>query len=349
MSLPFEPISIRAIEGFGIGNATLAKGGSGCTVIVAPRGAVGGVDVRGGAPASRETDLLKPENTVQEVHAVCLSGGSAYGLEAASGVARELETHGIGLDVGVGIVPIVCSSCLFDLGFGDPYVRPGIEEGRSATREALASLSENREMPSTPKIAGTSRTGAPIDPDLQGNVGAGTGATVGKLNGFDRAMKGGLGTAALQLGTLKVGAIAAVNACGNVYDPQSQACISGMRVSRDGLDIVSMEKELLAQGTQATMPLDRTNTTISCLITNARLTKAQATKVSQMAADAYAHTIRPTHTTNDGDTVYTLSHGTEEAPLDLIGLLATRALEQAIANGCRYAESAHNIPGHASI
>ena len=349
MSLPYKPISIRAIEGFGIGNATLEKGGSGCTVIVAPKGAVGGVDIRGGAPASRETDLLKPENTVHEVHAVCLSGGSAFGLEAASGVARELEKHGIGLDVGVGIVPIVCSSCLFDLGFGDPHVRPGLEEGRSATREALALLAKDQGLPNTSANAGASGRCAPTDPDLQGNVGAGTGATVGKLNGFDRAMKGGLGCAALQLGNIKIGAIVAVNACGNVYDPQSQKCIAGMRASADALDIVSMEEELLAQGTQATMPLDRKNTTISCLITNARLTKAQATKVSQMAADAYAHTIRPTHTTNDGDTIYTLSHGTEEAPLDLIGLLATRALEQAIANGCRYAESAHNIPGHASI
>ena len=321
----YRTIGINEVDGFLIGHSTNREVGTGCTVIVAPQGATGGVDVRGGAPASRETDLLKPENTVNVVHAVCLSGGSAFGLEAASGVARELEARGIGLDTGAALVPIVCSSCIFDLAFGDATIRPGVAEGIEATRAAF------------------SHAGEPI---AEGVVGAGTGATVGKLNGPACAMKGGLGARAIAVGDLTVGAVAVVNACGNVVDPATLSPIAGMRTAPDSHEIASMEEAMLGQGAATRMPLDRTNTTISCIVTNARLTKAQATKVAQMAADAYAHVIRPTHTTNDGDTIYVLASGTldEELPLDIIGLAATRALESALVAGVTEATSLHGIP-----
>ena len=328
---PLKPISLADIEGFAIGHSTDQQAGTGCTVIVAPEGATGGVDVRGGAPASRETDLLRPENTVDIVNAVVLSGGSAFGLEAASGVARELEGRGIGLPVGPTKVPIVCSSCIFDLAFGDAFTRPGIAEGVAAVGDALDDGGHA---------------------DAQGNVGAGTGATVGKLQGPDCAMKSGLGAQAYALGNIKMGALTAVNACGNVYDPRTGEAIAGMRANAESDQIVSMEDAAFAAAGAMEMPLDRTNTTISCLVTNARLTKAQCTKLAQMAADAYAHAIRPTHTTNDGDTIYVLASGKEDAseiPLDLLGMLAVRTLEDAIASGARSAESSHNLPGAASL
>ena len=330
MDTLLEAIDVCDVDGFCFGNYTDGEAGTGCTVIVAPEGATGGVDVRGGAPASRETDLLRPENTVDKVHAVCLSGGSAFGLEAASGVARELESRGIGLPVGPTQVPIVCSSCIFDLAFGDPTVRPDIEAGIAAVREALDHTPTTLE---------------------QGNVGAGTGATVGKLMGPATCMKAGLGAAAVALGTVKVGAVVSVNACGNVVDPTTGEWVAGMRAAADSDQIVDMELAALAAAGSMKMPLDRTNTTISCIVTNVELTKAQATKVSQMAADAYAPAIRPTHPTNDGDTIYTLASGKLDSqasvavPLDLLGMLAVRALETAIVNGAKTAKTSHGIPG----
>ena len=325
-SAALTPIPIERVGGFRFGHVTDLVGATGCTVIIAPGGAVAGVDVRGGAPASRETDLLRPENTVERIHAVCLSGGSAFGLEAASGVARELERRGIGLDVGPTVVPIVCSSCIFDLAFGDAAARPGVGDGIVAAKAAL--------------------DGDGATPLAEGTVGAGTGATVGKLASMDQAMKGGLGARAYQLGELKVGAIAAVNACGNVTDPASGAAVAGMRGAPDGTRIVDSEEWLLSQGAAATMPLDRTNTTVSCIVTNARLTKAQATKVAQIAADAYAHVIRPVHTTNDGDTVYVMATGELDRliPLDVMALAATRALEQALLAGCTEATALCGLP-----
>lgn len=333
MSNQLEPININDIEGFAIGHWTNLQAGTGCTAIVAPQGATAGVDVRGAAPASRETDLLKPENTVDKIHAVMLSGGSAFGLEAASGAARELERRGIGLPVGPTMVPIVCSSCLFDLAFADPFTRPDIEAGILSVACALDNC-------------------APGSPVPEGNVGAGCGATVGKLLGPDHAMKGGLGVRAFQLGQLKVGAISAVNACGNVVDPETLKPIAGARATPDGTQIIDMEEAALEAAADMKMPLDRTNTTISCIITNASLTKAQATKVAQMAADAYAHTIRPTHTTNDGDTIYVMascSKSVPDLPLDLIGLVATRALEAAICSGCATADGLGGLPSAKDI
>lgn len=335
MTLDLTPIPITSIPGFRFGHYTDAQGATGCTAIVAPKGAVGGVDVRGGAPASRETDLLKPENTVDVVHAVLLSGGSAYGLEAASGAARALETRGIGLDVGVGIVPIVCSSCLFDLGVGRADIRPTISNGEAVIYEAL-----DRDVDT------------PLE---EGSVGAGTGASVGKLAGNQQAMKGGLGARAFAFGSLMIGAVAAVNAVGNIVDPRTLAPIAGMRPTPDSLEICDMEELMLAMGRKLVMPLDGTNTTLSCIVTNASLNKAQATKIAQMAADAYAHTIRPTHTTNDGDAVYVLATGASdhsgdpELPLDLIGLLATRALEAAIVAGCTEASEIDGLPAYRDL
>ena len=247
MDTLLEAIDVCDVDGFCYGNYTNEEAGTGCTVIVAPEGATGGVDVRGGAPASRVTVLLRPENTVDKVHAVCLSGGSAFGLEAASGVARELESRGIGLPVGPTQVPIVCSSCIFDLAFGNPTVRPDIEAGIAAVREALDHTPTKLE---------------------QGNVGAGTGATVGKLMGPATCMKAGLGAAAVALGPVKVGAVVSVNACGNVVDPFTGEWVAGMRAAADSDQIVDMELAAFAAAGSMQMPLDRTNTTISCIVTN---------------------------------------------------------------------------------
>lgn len=327
---------VSQIPGIRIAHHTDEENGTGCTVIVCPAGATGGVDVRGGAPATRETDLLRPEETVDVLHSVVLSGGSAYGLAASVGVAEELERRGIGLDVQVGVVPIVSGACLFDLTFANSHVRPTAGDGASACARALDN---------------------PPVPLPRGNVGTGCGCTVGKLGGPAFAMKAGLGTDVEQAGTLVCGAIAAVNACGNVVDPDTGEVIAGMR-SQAGAGFV--DECDLALSMAARMPLEagrngssqppmRTNTTISCVITNAKLTKAQATKVAQMAADAYAHAIRPTHTTNDGDTVFVMATGEVEMPVDVVGILATRALERAIADGARSAKTSHGLPGAADL
>ncbi len=319
--------SITQIPGIFAAHSTNAEAGTGCTVIVCPAGATGGVDVRGGAPATRETDLLRPEETVQTLNAVVLSGGSAFGLAAACGVAEELERHDIGLDVGVTKVPIVSSACVFDLACGNAHVRPTAADGAAATAAALSNTN-----------------GTPL---ARGNVGAGTGCTVGKMAGPARTMKSGLGEDVEQAGDLVCGAVSAVNACGDVVDPQTLAPIAGV-LSEDGTSIQSTTDMLI--GLAARPPLDaqaptpeRTNTTISCIVTNARLTKAQANKVAQMSADAYAHAIRPTHTTNDGDTIFVMATGQVDAMPDVVGALATRALERAIVDAALSATGAYGL------
>ncbi len=312
--------SITQMNGIFAAHVTHAEHGTGCTVIVCPEGAHVAVDVRGGAPATRETDLLRPEETVELCHAVVLSGGSAYGLEASCGVARELERRGIGLDVGVGVVPIVSGACLFDLACGDPSVRPSLEDGARACARAL------------------DEPGIPLE---QGCVGAGTGCTVGKLKGAECAMKSGLGENIEYSGDLMCAAIAAVNACGDIVDPDTGAPIAGILQSPRSHTLASTTDILLNM--QAHMPLERTNTTISCVVTNAKLNKAQALKVAQIAADGYAHAIRPTHTTNDGDAVFVMATGELEAPVDVVGVLATRALERAIVQAAVRAQSAYGF------
>ena len=316
--------SITQIPGIFAAHATTEEAGTGCTVIVCPAGATGAVDVRGGAPATRETDLLRPEETVGVLHAVVLSGGSAYGLAASCGVAEELERRGIGLDVGVGVVPIVSAACVFDLAVGDSHVRPTAQDGAAATAAALD---------------------APEEPLAHGNVGAGTGCSVGKLAGPERAMKSGFGEDVEQSGPLVCGAAAAVNACGDVFDPETGERIAGVLPSSDPAAPASCVDALVSAA--ASMPLERTNTTISCVVTNARLTKAQATKVAQISADAYAHAIRPTHTTNDGDSIFVMATGEVDMPVDVVGALATKALERAIACGTREAKDAYGLKGAA--
>lgn len=308
--------SIRQISGIFAGHATDVDAATGCTVIVCPAGATGAVDVRGGAPATRETDLLRPEETVQAVHAIVLSGGSAYGLAASTGVAEELERRDIGLDVMVAKVPIVSGACLFDLACGSATVRPSASMGAAAVCDAFEHADE------------------PLE---RGNVGAGTGCTVGKVSGPERSMKTGFGERVMQAGELVCGAVVAVNAVGNVVDPTTGAPVAGV-LSADGSKIISVQ-EAFAEAA-AEMPL-RTNTTISCIVTNARLDKAQATKVAQMSADAYAHAIRPTHTTNDGDSIFVMATGEVEAQVDMVGMLATSALENAIVDAAESAEGAY--------
>ncbi|QWT18008.1 P1 family peptidase [Collinsella sp. zg1085] len=334
--MSLTPFPIAAIDGFYIGHWTNSDAGTGCTAIVCPNGASGGVDIRGGAPATRETDLLRPEQTVNQVHAVMLSGGSLFGLEAASGAAAELERRGIGLDTGIARAPIVVAASLFDLAFADSHTRPNAEAGTLAVCDALDQV--HTEV-------------------LEGNIGAGTGATVGKLLGPKHVMKAGLGARAFALDELQIGAIAAVNACGNVFDPSTHQVLAGVRKHADSTEILDMEELMLERGTKMSMPLERmarSNTTISCIITNAELTKAEATKLAQMAADAYAHCIRPTHTTNDGDAIFVLASGTlgkasAVYPLDLMGLIATRSLEAALVAGVKCAHTSHGIVGYASL
>lgn len=312
---------LRDLNNIFIGHATNKEAGTGCTVIVCPEGATGGVDVRGGAPATRETDLLRPEETVQILNAVILSGGSAYGLAASVGVAEELERRGMGLDVGVGVVPIVSGACLFDLTCGKADVRPTAEDGVNAVRAAF----NEREQPLE-----------------RGCVGVGTGCTVGKLAGMERAMKSGIGEAVENTGRLTAGALSAVNAAGNVVDPHTLQPIAGL-LSPDKTQIQDEEQALIDQGDNLVMPLERTNTTISCVVTNAKLTKPQATKVAQMAADGYAHAIRPTHTSNDGDTIFVMATGDVQAPIDLVGTMAMRAIQGAIVDAVKQATGSYGL------
>ena len=325
------PLSITQIPDILVAHDTDEQGATGCTVIICPAGATGGVDVRGGAPATRETDLLRPEETVQVLHAVVLSGGSAFGLAASCGVADELERADVGLDVGVTRVPIVSGACLFDLALGNPHARPDHASGVRAAKAAL----DQRDVPAWQR-----------EPLARGNVGAGTGCTVGKFAGPANVMKSGLGEALETSGNLICGAVVAVNACGDVIDPHTGKPLAGMRTP-DGTSIA--DSAHLLRSLAASMPLERTNTTISCVVTNARLTKAQATKVAQMAADAYAHALRPAHTTNDGDTVFVMATGAIEAQVDVVGTLATRALERAIADGALQAEPAYGLPAAKSL
>ena len=316
--MPSDVTDITQIPHVHAAHATNGQAGTGCTVILCPQGATGGVDVRGGAPATRETDLLRPEETVQEVHAIVLAGGSAFGLAASCGVAEELERRGIGLDVGVGRVPIVSGACVFDLACGSATAWPTAAMGAAAVAAALD---------------GT----APL---ASGNVGAGAGCTVGTLAGPLRAMKGGLGQSVRQAGSLVCGAVSAVNACGSIRDPTTGTPIAGM-LDEEGTSVLA-PPDALAASLDATPPL-RTNTTISCVVTNARLTKAEATKVAQISADAYAHAIYPTHTTNDGDAIFVMATGEVEAGVDTVGILATQALEDAIVNGVRSARGAFGL------
>jgi L-aminopeptidase/D-esterase-like protein len=281
---------------------------------------VGGVDVRGGAPGTRDTDLLDPVNLVEEVHGVVLSGGSLFGLDAVSGTVRWLEENGTGLDAWGTTIPIVVGAILFDLAIGDSSIRPGADCGYAA--------------------AGAAAGGAVAS----GSIGAGTGATVGKLAGLSRAMKGGIGTASIELpGGLVVGAIVAVNAVGDVVDPATGRVVAGVR-SEDGTGF-SDARELI-RGRTGLVGASGENTTIGVVATNAALTKAQATKLAQMAHDGLARAVYPAHTPWDGDTIFTLATGEIEGDPDLIvlGAVAADVVAEAILSAVRSARGLEGIP-----
>jgi L-aminopeptidase/D-esterase-like protein len=320
--------SITDVAGIKVGHFTDTRRPTGCTVILCEEGATGGVDVRGSAPGTRETDLLDPMNLVQQVHAVVLSGGSAFGLETATGVVRYLEERGIGYDVGVARVPIVPAAILFDLGVGDAKIRPDAEAGYKACKAATA------------------------NPPDEGNIGAGAGATIGKMFGGKRSMKGGLGTASIKLPTgLTVGAIVAVNAVGDIVDPSTGKLIAGARTA-DGKKLQGTMAGILRGETLPSM-LGGTNTTIGLVATDAKLDKAQAQKVAQMAHDGLARTINPAHTMFDGDTIFTIATGknqsTQAVNVTLIGALAAEAMAQAVIRAIKAARGISNLPSAAEL
>ena len=322
-----QPASLSDLPAFRCAHAEDAAAGTGCTVFIAPAGAVCGVDVRGGGPATRETDLLKPENMIEAVHGVVLSGGSAFGLAAATGVMDELASRGIGFPVESARVPIVVGACLFDLLVGE-NAHPDAVMGRAAAEAAFE------------------RDAA--EPLAEGNVGAGCGASVGKLLGGDRAMKAGLGICGLRLGALTACAVVAVNALGNVRDADG-AWIAGCRDAEGRvMDPLEAFGELARQSAAgdaidpATGPC--ANTTIGIVLTNARLTKAQATKASSTVHDAYARAIKPVHTSGDGDTVFTFASGEIEADYDTFAILATEAMQGAVVRAVRQSEAAFGLP-----
>lgn len=322
--------SITDVPGLEVGQAQDAAALTGCTVILCRKGAVAGVDVRGGAPGTRETDLLEPLNLVQKVHAVMLAGGSAFGLDAAAGVMRYLEERKIGFNTGAAKVPIVPAAILYDLNLGRADLRPDAEMGYKACVAA-----------SRGRVA-------------EGNAGAGTGASVGKLFGMALAMKSGLGCASMDIGAgVVVGALVAVNAFGDVVDPETGKIIAGLRSGKIGplrlggpeffADTLAMMKKPVGRGILGFAA--GANTVIGVVATNARLTKSAAAKVAQMAQDGVARAIRPAHTMLDGDTVFALSTGNRNADVSLIGACAAAVLSAAVLRGVTKAASAGGLPG----
>jgi L-aminopeptidase/D-esterase-like protein len=293
------------VAGLRVGHHTDSRRPTGCTVVLADGGAVAGVDVRGAAPGTRETDLLDPTNAVERVHGVLLAGGSAFGLDAAGGVVGWLEAQGIGQQVGPARVPIVPAAILFDLWLGDPSIRPDSRAGRLACEAASAAR------------------------PAEGSVGAGAGATVGKLWGIGRAMKGGVGTAALRVGGVTVGALIVVNAVGDVVDPRDGRPLAGAR-DEDGSRLIGTTATLLAGALPPVLQAGMA-TTIGCVATDARLTKAECRRLAQAAHDGLARTIDPIHTAMDGDTVFALATGRTEARLHPVTLGAAVAAVTAAA------------------
>jgi L-aminopeptidase/D-esterase-like protein len=314
--------SIVDVPGVKVGQVSDEQALTGCTVVVLEKGSACGVDVRGSAPGTRETDLLNPINSVQEVNAVVLTGGSAYGLDAASGVMRYLEEIGQGYNVGVGVVPIVPAAVIFDLSIGSSKVRPDQQMGYEAAK--LASK----------------------QPVEQGNVGAGTGATVGKMAGMKRAMKGGLGSASRRLPNgLVVGAIVAVNAVGEVRSPLTGEILAGVR-DDDG----SLRDSLAWMIDASTPPVPSgTNTTIAVVASNANLNKVQANKIAQMAHNGLAKTFNPVHTMSDGDTVFAVATGGVDASVNLVGALSVEVLAEAVVNAILSAKGAGGVPAYQDL
>lgn len=310
--------SLTDVPGLRVGHATDLERITGCTAILCPGGAVGGVEIRGWASGVAGLDLLDPRHLTERIHGVVLAGGSAFGLEAIAGVMALLEAEGIGFPTGPTVVPLVAGAILFDLALGDPRARPDRAMGERAARAAGAG------------------------PVAEGSVGAGTGATVGKLYGMARAMKGGLGSASLEVGEVVVGALVAVNAFGDVRDPESGRLLAGTRTSPDSRDLLDTARAL-REG--APPPAFRgLHTTIGVVATDARLTKPQAAVLAGLAHLGLARTLSPPHTTVDGDTLFALSTGEREVPLDRLGLAAQEAVARAVVRAVTTATSLGGIP-----
>lgn len=309
--------SITDVAGIEVGHFTDSRRPTGCTVVLARGSAVAAVDVRGAAPGTRETDLLAPHNVVERVHGILLAGGSAWGLDAAGGVMRWLDEQGIGLMVGPGRVPLVPGAVLFDLPLGDPRIRPDAAAGYAACQAA------SRDAPA------------------QGNVGAGAGAVIGKIFGFQRAMKGGIGTASVTVDGVTVGAIVACNALGDVIDPDTAQVIAGARTA-DGKSLLDTRRALL-RGELAQPILPGTNTTIGVVATDAVLTKVQAGRLATQGHDGLARAINPCHTLSDGDTLFALATGESGRGLGLmtLGAMASEACAQAVVRAIRAARTVH--------
>lgn len=320
--------AITDVPGIRVGHAQDEQALTGCTVILCEAGAVGGVDQRGGAPGTRETDALHTMHLVQEVHALVLSGGSAFGLDSASGVVRYLEERGVGFDVRVARVPIVPAAILFDLSIGRADVRPDAQMGYQACLNAPA-------------------PGEDLARPAEGNLGAGTGATVGKILGMDNAMKSGIGTASIDLGEgLVVGAIAAVNAFGDVIDPQNGRILAGARLPGGApgefVDTLQVMKSL--PGHRLPGFGGRENTVIGVVAANASLNKEGVNKIAQMAQDGLARCVRPAHTMLDGDTIFALGTGGHPADVNILGAFAAEAFAQAVLRAVRSAWPAAGLP-----
>ncbi len=313
-----KEITIKEIEGIRIGQTEDAAGGTGCTVLICEDGMRAGLDVRGGGPASRESQLLNPLAAAQAIHAIVLSGGSAFGLGAADGVMAYLEEHGIGYDVGVTKVPLVAQADLFDLTVADKDARPDRDMGYEAARLAME------------------------EPNYRdGSYGAGCGATVGKICGMATCMKSGIGSYFVQAGDLKIGAVVAVNAFGDIYDWKTGKKIAGL-LTEDKKGFRSTE-EIMKEKTGAVDNRFSTNTTLGIVITNADMSKTQLCKIAGMAHDGFARSIRPVHTTVDGDSIYAVSVGNVEADQDVIGMLAAEVVSEAIKRAVMSADSAYGF------
>ena len=304
----FNEIQINDFKGFRVGNAQNEQAKTGTTVILFDQGAKVGIDISGGGPAARETHLTDPTTADNPINAIMLSGGSAFGLEAAEGIMQYLEEHDIGYDTGYAKVPLVCGSCIYDLGLGDARVRPDKKMGYAACVDA-----EKNEP-------------------LQGNIGAGIGATVGKIKGMEHASKSGLGMYAVELGQLKVAAIVVVNALGDVFDSETHTQIAGL-LDDDG-SLMNSKQELYQLSKRTDMFTG--NTTIGAVITNGAFSKSEMSKIASMTRNAYARCIDPVGTMADGDTIYAASIGEVEADINVVGTLAAEVMTKAIVNAINY-------------
>lgn len=318
-----DEIEFTDIGGLKVGHAQDFDAATGCTVVLCETGAMAGVDVRGSSPSTRETDGLNPVNVREHIHAVLLTGGSAYGLDAAAGVMQYLEEHDVGRDVLVAKVPIVCGAVIFDLKCGSAKIRPDKAMGYAACENA-----------------GTG-------PVLQGSVGAGTGATVGKIEGQEFAMKGGIGSCCYQLGELKVGALIVVNALGDVYDTETGKLVAGA-LDADRQSLADSEALMLGKCGDIT-DLYSGNTVIGVVATNAMLTKDEANKLASLGHDGLARAVRPAHTTFDGDTIFTMATGETPANFNVVALMAARAVETAIVRGVKAADSLAGVPAYKDL